>query len=205
MALGISLGLNYLAHERKYKEFTESYDIDVANDHSATGIAVIIGGIYDLNPKLRLGLSGKYFSELTYEMALENGYTHEFETQFPPSVQLGIDYDLSEKTTLKSMIDYQMWSTSNEKRENQFQFHGGVQHSLLKTLDFGAGFFTQFESMNVYEKEDNYFDQLFITGGIRWKILDNSSVDLSVMDSHLFGNDSDFHQTHVSLGVSYLY
>lgn len=218
-SVGLTLGLNYL----KYQDETA----EMAGDGHGLGVQFIAGGLLSPFENLNMGVAFRYSTKIEYNMQYD-GAGLEFEkndigepdfdyeyvpepllTKFPWSLQVGMSYSPIADVKILGMLDFQKWSIISNGHEDKIQAHFGTEISSLEPFTFGFGFFTQ-DDPSVYMGK--YFNQKFITAGVRLKLWDSLELSTSYIDSHLFPNKEvekdlgkdakQFHQSYIATGVS---
>lgn len=124
---------------------------------------------------------------------------------FPDVFSLGISHQPAARWNYSLQIDFEHWVGMGEVFKNVLQYHAGASWNPNDRLAVLAGFFTQTDPL---KENGKYFDQKFVTAGVRYAINKNIAMTLSMMDSRLIANkQSDestdrFRQSYLSLGFS---
>ncbi len=216
-SVGLTLGLNYLRHHDEIGQ--------VAPDGHGLGIQFIVGGLLSPVKNLNIGAAFRYSTNIESDRQYEGAgfefggndisdidYEYVLEpllTKFPWSLQVGASYSPMADVKVLGTVDFQKWSIISDGYGDKIQIHLGTEISSLEPFTFGFGFFTQ-DDPSVYVGK--YFNQKFITVGVRLKLWDSLELSTSFVDSHLFPNKEvekdlgkdakQFHQSYMATGVS---
>ncbi len=194
MTGGITAGINLLTYDEEL--------FGLSTSDYALGGMLILGALFKPIDKLNIGATVKYNTPTEFDVKFINE-SYRYRYAFPWIFETGVSLSVSPDIKLLSSVEFQNWKDVSDNVRNLVQVHCGSIVTLSKTDNLRFGFFTQTDpSINFGE----YFDQVFLTGGIE-TAQENWNFSLSLLDSHLFKNKEynshEFHQTMIMVGVSY--
>jgi long-subunit fatty acid transport protein len=203
--LNIGIDLSYTNFYSKY-EFVENIYADTLTD--STGIEPNISTVdfnkirpkfgIILSPIKNLSLGLTYLPEAKESIIIENDTLDP--NIFPSKIGIGISYKLV-FIPLSLSLDYKYSNNSAEENlVDRNDIHFGLGYDINNNFTLKGGFFSQKDYRSGWSLIDDY-DQIFTTFGISYKT-SFLTLNLSLMDSHLFSNGS-IEQTYVNTGISY--
>ncbi len=220
LSIGFACGINYLRYNENYFQFL--------SESSDYGALFNIGLRFSPLEDLKFGIVYKTNTNIDYNINhqlninnpdsglvntinyLNSDYS-KFTAYYPNIFEIGLSISLLSKLTIHGMIEIQNWPNNSRIGENIVNFHFGIEFFVLNSLTVRSGFFTLYDGD--ITNYGNVLDQNFLTCGFSWKIIPKIKMSVSVLDSHLFNNKDfedhfgkggeQFHQTHLSAGISY--
>ncbi len=220
ISLGLTVGLNYLIHEDKIWTST--------GDGDGFGLILITGLLIKPFPKFSFGYNLKYLTAINYDMVLHakeqlidldpDVYGNNeiilaelsrdpfpYLAKFPLVFETGFMYQLFSFLSLHVKVEMQKWPTSSSyEGEDIVNYHLGSRFSALKWLDLSIGYFTQDKLFSFPDVA--FYDQKFLSTGLRIHINNSISLSAFILDSHLLKEKKyadKYYQTYAAAGISY--
>ncbi len=220
ISLGFTTGLNYFKHDEEFGYLSV--------DGQDYGTYFNFGVLYSPDERLKIGSTYKIITDINYDIVLgiisknpdstvinhvqsENSLNNKYVSKFPSTFEIGLSYNLNPTVILHGKVEIQMWPEKSIIRENITNVHLGLELLASESNTLRIGFFTI--GNKEYSNGDAILNQYFLTFGLSYQINPNLKVSASVLDSHLFNNKDfedhfgkggeQFHQTHLSAGISY--
>lgn len=220
ISLGLTTGLNYLVQKDKIWKSTR--------DGDGFGLLLLAGILIKPFPKFSFGYNLKYLTVINYDMVLhekeklidldpdEYGNNEiilgelsndrfPYIAKFPLVFETGFMYQPFPFLSLHAKVEMQKWSESSSyEGEDIFNYHLGSRFNVLKWLILSLGYFTQDQLF--YFPKAKFYDQKFLSTGLRIHINNSISLSACILDSHLLKEKrfaDKYFQTYVAAGVSY--
>ncbi len=223
ISLGLTAGFNYFTDDDKISTFTTAGD--------GFGLSVIAGLLIKPFPKISLGYTLKYLTDINYDFVersaenlntvihLDPEMSGNYETiiaqlsnehypyiaEFPLVFETGLMYQPFSRLSLYAKVEAQKWSSSSSyDGEDIINYHLGSKFNVSKWLSMSVGYFTQDQLF--YFPEAELYNQKFLSTGLRMQINESFAISACILDSHLLKEKKyadKYFQTYVAAGVSY--
>jgi len=211
---GLTLALNNVTYNSVFGKFNRTND--------GYGLLAVAGLLVAPSDKFQVGLSFNYASPIEFTesrsdllVLIDNPNNDtiyailepiEDRAVFPWGFQLGLSGEVLPNMKLFTSIDFQNWKERSPDVKNLLNVHVGVVIDVFPYSNIRFGFFTQNDFVT-------FLGQNFVTGGFQTGN-ENFKISLTILDSHLFNGEefqsffsnkkSQFHQTIISLGGTYM-